>query len=62
MILSHDVLKELTINVLNVPALVCEQCGEEFVPLETARKGEQLVHKGEKDGLQMGFLNYPQAA
>jgi YgiT-type zinc finger domain-containing protein len=51
-----------TIVVLNVPALICTQCGDEFIPAENARRVETIVHKSEKDGLRMGFLNYSQAA
>lgn len=51
-----------TIVVLNIPALICEQCGDEFIQAETAQRLETIVHKSEEDGLRMGFLNYSQAA
>jgi YgiT-type zinc finger domain-containing protein len=50
------------IVVLDVPALICDQCGEEFVPLESAQKVESLVRKSEEGGIKMGFLTFSQAA
>ncbi|MBN1604444.1 MAG: type II toxin-antitoxin system MqsA family antitoxin [Chitinispirillaceae bacterium] len=51
-----------TIVVLDVPAFICEQCGEEYVPIENARRVEDIVRKSEENGLKMGFLNYSVAA
>lgn len=48
--------------VLNVPARICDQCGDEFIPLESAQKVEQLVEKSKQDGIRMGFLNFSHAA
>jgi hypothetical protein len=50
------------IVVLNVPARVCEQCGEEYVDMKVARNVEQLIDRAERDGLRMGFVEYAAAA
>jgi YgiT-type zinc finger domain-containing protein len=48
--------------VRNVPALVCDQCGDEFVDLQTSKNIESQVNKAVDDGITMGFLSYTMAA
>jgi YgiT-type zinc finger domain-containing protein len=45
---------EDSIIVINkVPALICEQCGDDFIEIEVSIKIE---------GLKMGFVDYTRAA
>ena len=54
---------EDSIIVINkVPAMVCEQCGDDFIDIETTRKIETLLKKLEAEGLKMGFVDYTRAA
>lgn len=48
--------------VHDVPALVCDQCGEEYVDNATAKKVEEKVEKALADGLKMGFIDFNAAA
>ncbi|MHB1688285.1 MAG: YgiT-type zinc finger protein [Ignavibacteriaceae bacterium] len=46
----------------DVPALICEQCGEESVDIKDSKIVEKLVHKAIEDGISMGFIEYKDAA
>ena len=48
--------------IKDVPALICDQCGEEFVDIQTSRNVEKQVNKAVADGISMGFLSYTLAA
>jgi hypothetical protein len=48
--------------IKDVPALICEQCGEEFVDLQISKNVEKQVNKAVADGISMGFLSYDKAA
>jgi len=48
--------------IKDVPALICDQCGEEFVNLQTSKNVEKQVNKAVADGISMGFLSYTLAA
>jgi YgiT-type zinc finger domain-containing protein len=61
-ILPFDMKNGRVIVVLNVPARICEQCGEEFVDMAVVRNLEALLERAERDGLSMGFLEYGLAA
>ncbi len=61
-ILPFEMQSGRVIVVLNVPARVCEQCGEEYVDMKVARNVEQLIDRAERDGLSMGFVEYAAAA
>lgn len=50
------------IVVKDVPALICEQCGEESINLENSKVVEQQVQKAIADGITMGFIEYNHAA
>jgi len=54
---------EESIIVINkVPALICEQCGDDFIEIDISRKVEELLKKLESEGLKMGFVDYTRAA
>ncbi|MDZ7721986.1 MAG: YgiT-type zinc finger protein [candidate division KSB1 bacterium] len=61
-VLTFQMSENRIIGVKNVPALICEQCGEESVDF----KGSQIVEKNVKnavsDGMVMGFIDYNDAA
>jgi YgiT-type zinc finger domain-containing protein len=48
--------------VMNVPALICEQCGDEFIEIAVTRKVEEIIDKANHDGIKMGFVEYGKAA
>lgn len=55
--------EEGAIIVINkVPALICEQCGDDFIEIDTSKKIEALLKKLEAEGLKMGFVDYTRAA
>ena len=61
-ILPFDMKDGRVIVVLNVPALICEQCGEEYIDMNVTRNVEELINRAERDGLSMGFVEYGAAA
>ena len=61
-ILPFDMKDGRVIVVLNVPALICEQCGEEYVDIKVTRNVEEILNRAERDGLSMGFVEYGVAA
>jgi YgiT-type zinc finger domain-containing protein len=48
--------------VKDVPALVCEQCGEVSIDLQVSKIVEKQVEKAISDGISMGFIEYNSAA
>jgi len=42
--------------VRNVPAMVCEQCGEEWIGAETAKKLEGLTDEARRKGQQVAIV------
>ncbi len=50
------------IVVINVPALVCNQCGDDFVEIDVVRKVEKILDRIERDGISMGMIEYDKAA
>ncbi|MGM0540016.1 MAG: type II toxin-antitoxin system MqsA family antitoxin [Thermodesulfobacteriota bacterium] len=61
-ILPFDMKDGRVIVVLNVPALICEQCGEEYVDIKVTRNVEEILNRAERYGLSMGFVEYGAAA
>jgi YgiT-type zinc finger domain-containing protein len=61
-ILPYEIGDDQVIVVKSVPALVCRQCGEAFIEIETVRTLEQIVDGAEKSGMISGFLRYRDAA
>ena len=60
--LTFDKGPEQTIVIKEVPAQVCEQCGETYIDLDISKQVEKLVIKAQKDGIKMGFLSFQPAA
>ena len=50
------------IVVTGVPALICKQCGEEYIELHVVRQLEHILAKIQVDGVQFGVVSYEQAA
>ena len=42
--------------IRNVPAIVCDQCGEEWIGAETAGKLEQLTQDAKQRGEQVAII------
>jgi len=61
-VLTFQMEHEQILVIKDVPALICEQCGEEFVDLITSKNVETQVNKAVRDGIRMGFLSYNLAA
>jgi YgiT-type zinc finger domain-containing protein len=61
-VLTFQINPTQIVVVKGVPALICEQCGEESVDLETAKIVEKQVEKAIADGIQMGFIDFNHAA
>jgi len=53
--------KKLVVMV-DVPALVCEQCGDEYIEIDVVRKVENVLEKVQAGGISMGFVEYDLAA
>ena len=60
--LPYEFDGEKIIVVKNVPALVCDQCGEAFVKIDILRRVEKILAKAAGDGLVMSFVEYKKAA
>ena len=60
--LTLDKGKNATIVIKEVPGMICNQCGETFINIQTTRHVEHLVKTVQKSGLKMGFLVYQPAA
>ena len=60
--LPYDVGPDRVVVLKDVPALVCEQCGDSFVKMKVAQKAEKLISKAKSDGMTLGFMSYQQAA
>ena len=51
-----------SIVIKEVPGMMCKQCGETFIDIQTTRHVEKLVKSVLQSGLKMGFLIYQPAA
>jgi YgiT-type zinc finger domain-containing protein len=60
--LTFQMENDRIIVVKDVPALICEECGEESIDIKESKIVEQLVHKAIEDGVKMGFIVYYNAA
>ena len=60
--LTFQMENDRIIVVKDVPALICEECGEESIDIKDSKIVEQLVHKALADGIKMGFIEYYNAA
>jgi YgiT-type zinc finger domain-containing protein len=61
-ILPYQLGAGKVIVVTGVPALICEQCGEEYIEFNIVRQVEQIITKIQGDGVQFGVVSYEQAA
>jgi len=48
--------------VRNVPALVCDQCGQRWIPDDIAAKLEQLADDARRRGAEVEVITMPDAA
>ncbi|MEN8263227.1 MAG: type II toxin-antitoxin system MqsA family antitoxin [Nitrospirota bacterium] len=48
--------------VRNVPAMVCSQCGEEWIDAVTAKKLEKMVVMAKKNKLQIEMVEFAEVA
>lgn len=60
--LPYALESDKIIVVTHVPALVCTQCGDDFIGIDVVRKVEKVLEKIKRDGASMGFVEYEQAA
>lgn len=51
----------LTLVVKDVPALVCDNCGEEYVGADVAKGLEQIVDEAQRAGVQVDVRQYQAA-
>ncbi len=61
-ILTFQMEEDKIIVVKDVPAIICEECGEESVGIKESKIVEKLVYKAIADGIRMGFIEYRFAA
>ncbi len=61
-ILPFDMKNGKVIVVINVPAKICSQCGDEYIDFKVAKNIEILLERMQRDGLSMGFVEYGVAA
>ncbi|OFZ19311.1 MAG: YgiT-type zinc finger domain-containing protein [Bdellovibrionales bacterium RBG_16_40_8] len=60
--LSYEINKDRFLVIKNVPALVCDQCGEPFIDIKITRKVEKIISEAEKDGILIGIVKFKEAA
>ena len=60
--LPYEMGEQEILVVRDVPALLCEQCGESFVEIEVVRRVEKLLATAQRDGVTFGFIKYREAA
>ena len=60
--LTFDKGPHETIVIKEIPAMICNQCGDAYIDMDTSKRVEELVLKAENDGIKMGFLAYQPAA
>ncbi|MDP2600821.1 MAG: type II toxin-antitoxin system MqsA family antitoxin [Deltaproteobacteria bacterium] len=60
--LPYPLGKKELIVIQDVPAFVCNQCGDAFVEMEAAQKAEEILSTAQRDGVTLGFIHYREAA
>ncbi len=60
--LPYRLSEKKLVVLVDVPALVCEQCGDEYVEIDVVRRTEKLLEQVQADGISMGFVEYDLAA
>jgi YgiT-type zinc finger domain-containing protein len=48
--------------IKNVPANVCQQCGEYYIEHEIALKLEEIIEESKNSGAEVIIINYPDKA
>jgi len=61
-VLTFQMSDQQIVVIHEVPALICDQCGEEYVNNSTAKKVEEKVERALADGIKMGFIDFTTAA
>nr|WP_069133123.1 type II toxin-antitoxin system MqsA family antitoxin [Rhodohalobacter halophilus] len=61
-VLTFQMGEEEIVVVRDVPAMICDQCGEEYVDSDTAKQVEEKVERALADGIKMGFIDFNTAA
>ena len=54
--------KENIITIYDIPAVICNQCGEKFFDIETSQAIEKIKDNIKQIGLKMGFVKFNEAA
>lgn len=60
--LTFQMSDDRIVVVRDVPALICEECGDESIDMNIAKIVEEQVHKALSDGIRMGFIDFNNAA
>ena len=60
--LPYELGEEILIVIKDVPALVCQQCGDHFINIQVVRELEDIVAAAERDGVTFGVVKYRKAA
>ena len=61
-ILPYEFENGRVIVILDVPAFICEECGDDFIEIDVMRNIERILDKVEHNGMKMGFVEYRKAA
>jgi YgiT-type zinc finger domain-containing protein len=59
---NHTIGTDGLIVLMHVPALICDQCGDEFIELPVARQIEKKIDRVLRDNIKMGFVEFAEAA
>ena len=60
--MPYETGKNKLIVVKDVPALICEQCGESYIESSVLKRVQKILETVEKSGIILGFLEYLEAA
>ena len=60
--MPYETGKNKLIVVKDVPALICEQCGESYIESSVLKRVQKILETVEKSGIILGFLEYQEAA
>lgn len=60
--LTFQMSDDRIVVIRDVPAMICEECGDESIDVETAKNVEKQVEKALSDGIKMGFIDFNNAA
>lgn len=60
--LPYRLSEKKLVVLVDVPALVCEQCGDEYIEIDVVRNVEKVLERVRGDGISMGFVEYALAA